>query len=396
VIDYGHDHPNTDSWVDPSGEEVTPPEQRNGQGPGRDTRGTPRQGSDQPEGQEGPWGHPRTAWSAAELMAATFPPPRWAVPGVLPEGLTLLAGPPKIGKSWLSLGFAVAVASGGTALGRLEVAAGDVLYLALEDTARRLQHRLGTVLAGQPAPTRLTFWTQCPRFPAGGAEQIDTWLDEHPGARLVIIDVFARIKGNPPPGTPQYEIDYRAMEPAKHLADRHRVAVVLVHHVRKAGSEDFLNEVSGTHGIAGAADTVMVLKRTRGSADGALHLTGRDVEEIDYALRFDADLGTWQLLEGPAVDHLVAETRARVLAHVRDHPGVRPKQIATATGLDYELVKKTARRMADDGQLLNDGQGHYSAVPAVPPVPGAGQEAAEVSPPLSLPVPGTPDPEGDQ
>jgi hypothetical protein len=106
---------------------------------------------------------PRTSWTAAELLAEEFPEPRWAVPGIVPEGCILLAGPPKVGKSWLTLGLGLSVASGGKALGRLAVPAGPVLYLALEDTPRRLKARLLKMLAGDPAPATMTLVTPARR-----------------------------------------------------------------------------------------------------------------------------------------------------------------------------------------------------------------------------------------
>jgi hypothetical protein len=171
-------------------------------------------------------------------------------------------------------------------------------------------------------------------------------------ARLIVIDTFAKVRGIAPPGMAAYDADYRAVGRAKDIADEYGVAVVLVHHVRKLTSEDFLAEVSGTNGIAGAADAVLVLKRSRGEADGSLHVTGRDVTEAEYALKFDKETGSWAVLPGPAVDYLVSETRATILAHVRTHPGQGPKAIADGTGLPYELVKKTCQRMAEDDQLI--------------------------------------------
>jgi hypothetical protein len=158
-----------------------------------------------------------------------------------------------------------------------------------------------------------------------------------------------------------YEADYAAIGRAKQLADTYGIAVVLVHHVRKAGSDDFLTEVSGTNGLAGAADAVMVLKRARGQADGVLQITGRDVDESEYALKFHPAAGAWQLLDGPAIDHLVHDTRAVILQHVRANPGARPKDIAAATGVDDALTRRTCARMADAGQLTNDGTGSYTA-----------------------------------
>ncbi|GAB3915980.1 hypothetical protein GCM10029964_128220 [Kibdelosporangium lantanae] len=110
---------------------------------------------------------PRTTWNAAELMAVSFPEPTWAVPGIIAEGVTLLAGPPKVGKSWLSLGLGLSIAAGLPALGTVAVDPGPVLYLALEDTPRRLQSRMRTVLAGRPAPAGLTLDTYCPPLPTG-------------------------------------------------------------------------------------------------------------------------------------------------------------------------------------------------------------------------------------
>lgn len=321
----------------------------------------------------------RTAWTADELMAMRFPEPRWAVPGILAEGVSLFAGPPKVGKSWLSLGVALAVASGGKALDAIPTQPGPVLYLALEDTPRRLQSRMRKILAGQPAPAALTLVTSCPTLPEGGEQAIARWLDRNPEARMVVIDVFAKMRGTPPHGLSAYDADYHAMSRVKRLADTYGVAVLLVHHVRKMGSEDFLNEVSGTNGLAGAADATLVLKRPRGQADGILHVTGRDVDEADYALSFQPAAGVWHLLDGPPEDHTLSDTRAAILRHVRHHPDSPPKQIAEALGISHDNARKTCQRMASDGQLRADAAGRYRlpatsqdtahGVPAVPQVP---------------------------
>ncbi|MEV4638328.1 AAA family ATPase [Actinoplanes sp. NPDC049548] len=316
----------------------------------------------------------RTSWTAADIMAMEFAPPKWAVPGVLSEGVNLLCGPPKVGKSWMSLGLGVDVALGGTAFGSIPVEAGPVLYLALEDTARRLQSRLGKVLGDRPAPAGLTLATQCPPLPQGGDQAIAAWLDRHPTARMVIIDVFAKLRGNSAPGASAYDADYAAVGRAKKVADDYGVAFVLVHHVRKAGSDDFLTEVSGTNGLAGAADATLVLKRARNQGDGVLHVTGRDVDENEYALSFDPAAGAWQMLDGPAEDHQVGETRAVILRWLRGAPGSTPKAIAAGAALPYDLTKKTCQRMLADGQLAADTGGRYR-VPGVPPVPGVPEPA---------------------
>ncbi|WP_078900790.1 AAA family ATPase [Streptomyces sp. SBT349] len=306
----------------------------------------------------------RTAWTADELMATTFPDPKWAVPGIISEGVNLLAGPPKVGKSWLSLGLALAVAAGGKAMDTVPVDGGPVLYLALEDTARRLQTRMGKMLGGSPAPGRLTLATACPPLPQGGGEAIAQWIERNEGARLVVIDVFAKMRGPSNPGASAYDADYAAVGHAKRIADHYGIAVVLVHHVRKAASDDFLTEVSGTNGLAGAADATLVLKRARGQADGVLHVTGRDVDEAEYALRFHSEAGAWQLLEGPATDHTIGDTRAVILRYVRANPGAKPKDIAAEfPGVDADTIRRTCSRMAADGQLAKDTAGRYYSDP---------------------------------
>lgn len=126
------------------------------------------------------------------------------------------------------------------------------------------------------------------------------------------------------------------------------------------GSDDFLAEVSGTNGLAGAADATLVLKRSRGKADGVLHITGRDVDENEHALTFQPDTGSWLLLAGPASDHTIGDTRATILRYVREHPGSRPVDISDATGLERENTRRTCARMAADGQLKAD-HGIYTA-----------------------------------
>jgi hypothetical protein len=308
----------------------------------------------------------RTRWTDAELMAVDFPEPRWAVPGLLCEGLNLLAGAPKLGKSWLSLGLGAAIANGDPALGAIDVERGPVLYCALEDTGRRLQRRRRQMLAagGRAAPG-LTLETACPTMTAGGDALIIDWLEDNPHARLVIIDTFEKMRGTDPAGVSAYAGDYAAAGRFKKIADHYGVPILLIHHVRKQGAEDFQSLVSGTNGLTGAVDAIMVLERARGQADGVLHVTGRDVEEADYAMSFNATAGAWTKLDGPAGDYQMSETRTLILRFVRDYPGRKPAQIADALQLEGGTVRQTCRRMADKGQLrASTGGAYYPAEPS--------------------------------
>ncbi|GAB3265244.1 AAA family ATPase [Kineosporia babensis] len=306
-------------------------------------------------------------WPADQIMATEFPPPKWAVPGLLCEGVSLLAGPPKVAKSWLLLALSLAVASGGQALGAIPVRQGPVLYLALEDTPRRLKSRMGQLLGDRPAPSGLHLATEWPTMPAGGDVAIADWLDRHPDARMIGIDVFAKVRGPSSPSLSAYDADYAAVGRIKKIADHYGIAVVLIHHVRKAGSEDFLQEVSGTNGIAGAADATLILKRPRGQADGTLSITGRDVEEAEIALTHDASTGHWLQSDRPADEVKLGDTRAAILQHLREAgKPLGPAAIARGTDLDPSLVRKTVQRMSDAGQIWPVSNGRYEA-----PAPGA-------------------------
>ena len=161
------------------------------------------------------------------------------------------------------------------------VVAGESLYLALEDPARRLKSRLLTVLEGSKAPDDFYLATAWRSLPEGGGDDLDEFLVGHPDCRLVVVDVFAKVRGRVGESN-VYEADYAAMSRLKVIADKHRVCVVVVHHTRKSASDDFVNTVSGTHGLAGASDAILVLARTRESSEAILHITGRDVEETRH------------------------------------------------------------------------------------------------------------------
>ncbi len=309
-------------------------------------------------------GQRRTSWTATELLADKFPEPRFAVPALIPEGLTFFAGAPKLGKSWLALGLGIAIASGGRALGAIEVPQGEVLYLALEDSGRRLQERLNIVLDGERAPSGLRFHTEWPRLGDGGAEQIQSWVVDHPEVRLVIVDVFTKIRPPEVKRSDLYRADYDAAAALQSVAISHGVAIVAIYHTRKAEAADFVETVQGTFGLAAGADTILVARRGRGEADATLHATGRDISEQELALRFSPQARTWVVL-GDAAEYNLGETRREILEAVRGHGLLTPKQVSEVTEVTYENARQTMRRMAADGQLVGDRGAYRTPVTAV-------------------------------
>ena len=298
-------------------------------------------------------------FTASELMKTAFPEPKWAVPGLVAEGLNLLVGSPKLGKSWLCLGLGVSIASGGVALGKVPVEKGSVLYAALEDTPRRLQGRLKIVLAGAPVPDGLHIATALPRG-HDMIEIVSEWLTEHSDARLVIVDVLRKVTPRTGGNSNAYEADYDAMGQLKALADKHKVAVIGVHHTRKMIDDgDVFNEVSGSTGLTGAADAILIAKRARNTAEAVLHVTGRDITEQDFGLTWHSETCSWSLTDEPAIVTTMGNTRRKILAWLTDHEGDTPSQIAVGTGIALNTVKSNVRRMVDDDQLDTDGEGHY-------------------------------------
>jgi hypothetical protein len=296
-----------------------------------------------------------TVIDARELMASTIREPNYAVAGILPEGLTILAGKPKTGKSWLALGTAIAVASGGRALGRIPVDRGDVLYLALEDTQRRLQQRLRAILRDEPCPQGLTLATTWPRCGEGGTEELLSWLDAHTATRLVIIDTLEKIRPRRARNGNMYSEDYEAISGLKRLADHAGAAFEVLHHTRKMGSDDPLETVSGTQGIGGAADAVLVLKRERAHRDATLFITGRDIEEREIGIRWDSATTTWTLRG----ESELSEERSAIIRALQIGREMTPKQIGEVVGGQYSSVKLLTWRMANEGQIISAGRGRY-------------------------------------
>lgn len=296
-------------------------------------------------------------YTARSLQEREFPEPQSVVEGLIVEGLSILAGAPKVGKSWLALAIALAVAFDGTVLGKVNVTGGAVLYLALEDTARRLKKRISILLAdSEQAPAQMYITHSAPRIGEGLAEAIANWLDDHPEARLVVIDTLARVRPPRKRNSDIYSEDSQAAAEIQKVALRYHVAIVLVHHLRKAEDPDPLAMVSGSFGLTGVADAILVLKRGRNTKDAVLSVTGRDIEERELSLSFSD--GFWTLL-GDAAEVRRSQERQAILQVLRKPPPLTPKEIANILGKNHSAVKKLLWTMARDGELAVQG-GRYT------------------------------------
>jgi 5S rRNA maturation endonuclease (ribonuclease M5) len=295
--------------------------------------------------------------SAAALGKMEVSPIRYLIKNMLPEGLCLLVGRPKIGKSWLGLDMALAVARGGRAIRTTAVEKSDVLYLALEDGERRMKNRLETISSDVELPGELNVFFDWPKMDEGGLTRLDEYLRRNPGCRFVIIDTLQKVKGKPGFNSNAYESDYAALSGLQRLALDRCACILLIHHRRKSGGDDILDSVSGSVGITGAADAILILERGRGDADAVLHITGRDVLESRLALQFAG--GQWSLL-GDVEEYAVADTRRKILEVLQSGP-MLPKEISKVTGINSQAIRTTLYRMVSDQQITRGGDGRYTA-----------------------------------
>ena len=225
-------------------------------------------------------------------MSQPLTPLNFVVDTLLSQGLHILAGSPKVGKSWLALWLAVTVAKGDPVWG-MGVKQGTTLYLCLEDSTLRIQNRLFEIT--EDAPASVHFTTNSDTLGKGLEEQLCAFLSEHPDTVLIIIDTLQMIRGAGYDNT--YANDYRDLSALKHIADTHRIAILLVHHLRKMNDDDPMNMISGTTGLSGATDSNFVLRKSQRRENTAtLYCTGRDIPYRELALEFDGEDHVWKLL----------------------------------------------------------------------------------------------------
>jgi hypothetical protein len=278
-----------------------------------------------------------------------------------PEGLTILAGNPKAGKSWMGLNLAEAVAMGSLALGEFDAEMGDVLLLSFEDNKRSLKKRLSQMWPTSPWPERIHIFDSCDRWPTfseGGLEALEDWVKNHPQSRLVIIDTLQRFLSNAGNGTNAYKSEYDVVGKLQSLALKYGIAIVVLHHTKKGRSDntDWISEISGTFGITGSADSLILFRRDRCAKTGRLFKTGRLVEEGEYEIEMDVTTGRFKVK-----DHSPQQNpeQMRITAHLMNEGPSKVADIYNAFGYtekkDQNRLRANLKRMVDRGSLAKEG-----------------------------------------
>jgi hypothetical protein len=308
---------------------------------------------------------------ASQLHDKQFPDLRYVVRALFPEGVTLLASRPKLGKSWLMLQIGCAVAKGVSTLVSDETpASGDVLYLALEDSPRRLQRRLKKFCGNNKAawPTCLKLVTTWRRLDEGGLHDLRDWCSTAEKPTLILIDVLKRVRAARGRQQTDYDADYESCRGLQELAAEFGLSIIVAHHDRKMDADDVFDTVSGTLGLTGGVDAIAVLKRK--AAAVTLHIEGRDLpDDIEKAISFDRETCRWVIL-GEAADVQRSGERQRVLDALATAPeGMSVAEITAAASMKTRnATDNLLFHMLRDGEIARVKRGLYT-------LPGAMSES---------------------
>jgi len=284
------------------------------------------------------------AINAQTLLNMDVPPVRYIISELLPVGLHLLAGSPKIGKSWLALWLCNQIAAGEN-VWQFETAKCPTLYLSLEDTMDRLHLRLSSITEDGASDS----WFATEANTGSLVEQLEGFIAAHPDVGLIVIDTLARVRDN---GAGGYMNDYEEMRRFKELADKHRLALVLVHHLRKDSDKDPLNMVAGSTGLIGAVDGIYILQKlARAENEALLHVTGRDVPDTQLCLEFDREDCVWKFMGfGSGAVEPLDEKLLAVIEQMGSFTGTASKLIEAIDG-DIEIQPNRLTRPLRDKAL---------------------------------------------
>jgi hypothetical protein len=316
---------------------------------------------------------PRKWISLPELMAKEYPEVVDVVPGILHAGVTILISNPKLGKTRMMLDIAIGVAQGETALGNVNVDQGDVLYLCLEDPEQLLQEHVRDMLQGDTPPQRMDCASRWNRFDVGGLADLDEWLQGHPEAKLVVIDIFQRVKPLGKGNRNAYETDYEAVSHLLDLGKKYlNVAIVVVHHTNRSKDvENFIDRVNGSTGLAGGVDGIMYLKGT--PQEATLEVTHRRLKHTPpkMVLKTDTLTGGWTLL-GDAHQVLLSEERQQIIEIIRQAgKPLSCREISLELDKKIDAIRKCVQRMVKSDHLVMTEKGLYDLPPVTKtPVPG--------------------------
>lgn len=293
--------------------------------------------------------------SVKDLMTQHFVPTEFLVNGILPLGLTLLASPPKFGKSWFSLLLCLAVAKGTPFLG-LGTTKSDVLYLDLEDGDADLQERIKKLNMGEEAPAGLLYSTEAPTLADGLLDTLNQTLSSNPSIKLIVIDTLGVVLGAQNSDSNQFAQEYALYGSLKKVANAHSIALLVIHHLRKTGDDNNpFNRIYGGVATQAALDTMMVLEKDTHASDSAhLHVSGLRCPQQDFVLSFDADTCIWSMVGNSAE----ADEKFHRNQYERSEAVVTIKEAVASGNGSWSGSMSDLSRMAETIPCIGHGLGH--------------------------------------
>ena len=288
--------------------------------------------------------------------------PKMIVSEVLHNGLTILAGRPKSGKSWLTLQLAISVASGGVLASGLPVETpGRVVYFALEESKERTGSRLQRLVECPDITLQnIEFLYRIKPLMSGGAQQLDDYLAaSHP--TLVVIDTFmALVQGGNNKRSNVMRDEYSEINILRELAVKHQVAIVLVHHTNKDATATGIDAVAGSTGVTAAADCIWIMRR-QPDKRAALEVIGREVEQATFVMKLDltGPIG-WHIIES-GDDAESSLERLEILELLRDEGARSPAQIAAELKKSGSAIRMLLKKMYTSGSVTRNPNGSYVA-----------------------------------
>ena len=304
--------------------------------------------------------------SMTELYQTSYKSRPPIIDGLLYSGIYILAGAPKIGKSFLVAQIAYHVSTGQKLWG-YEMHQGTVLYLALEDDYQRIQSRM-FMMYGVADTDRLFFATVANRIGSGLDEQLDGFMREHPDTKLIIIDTLQKIREVGGEAY-SYASDYEIVGRLKKFADKHSICILTVHHTRKQPAGDSFEMISGTTGLLGCADGALLMqKRKRTALEATVDVVGRDQQDQVLYLKKDPDTQIWNLekveneLHKEPPDTVLEAVSKLVSANKREWIG-SPSDLATQVNIGMAANTLTKYLNVKAGRLLEEYHVGYENKP---------------------------------
>jgi len=304
--------------------------------------------------------------NGTDLENKEIPPTNWAIEDFLPEGLTILAGAPKSGKSLLALNLALALSADAEIIGKKSKSAKTVLYLPYEDSEKRLQERIKKIKIGLSIKniSKIFFLEGCnpPKLDKNVLENIGELIKESKIDMLIIDTLGSAIINNKNKGLSSYLDEYKLLNMFQRFALDYKICLLLLHHTRKMEAENKFDEISGTRGISGAADANFILQRNR--YNGELFIQGRDLEDAKYELELDKENLTWHFKGISNSIKLSPEQETILDVFNKDYEKeLKPSEIAKTLDKEDTNIRPIIGKLLALGLLKQNAYGKYKLVP---------------------------------